>query len=1023
MKNNLCYKKVDINNKMIIKYKKKNNSIFSQRALKKNFNFLNDNQTKNENISIIERIKTQRRNESQEFKSNIIKSNRNYKIKKKREHSIKIKSNISILKSKNNIRNEIISGNNSQYIKNSLSKEKKGIIDDKIILNEKKIKKNSTINNEENNNNQNIKNKKIKDNMFHILDKYKTVNYYISKNYGLCKSKTKVNFLKNNNYLYSTDNSSFITKNNILINKTKIKKENSINKNKCLLYYKLLRNINRMNELDFSKNESLNKKSDNYIKKNFDELKELIQNKKQNSSSKNNKDYKENIPIKHFNQYYLKNKKDCIELSKKKNSLKENINGNINKEGNNTSNISTENKDIFYYKISYISRKQYNNSDNLNIFNKKQYSLGDKKEINTNENINDDNKELNKITILIRSNWGNLSKINFISINFFDKFSEKIEIKNSNYNINEPYLNRYNKGETKTLIFYYDKKIKIKNIEILNGFDDSGIKSIVIEGSNGKIIWRGNIPKKTLISNKPFIILLNNIPQIKRKGKIKKNRNISLDIERTIFYDKKLNGTYISNIFDTKNNIKMIKQKKNIKNKEINKTIIKKFNETYDRDNYENNYLLFNENTNINKNTENINSFINFINNEKIIRHNKMSSLSLKRNENNKNKKIKIDYQICDKIKIQLISNYGNSKYIGLSGIEFYNENNFLIDINSNVNNIKINQPIINNKQKKLINNLFNGKNDTKDSKYMFLTKNNQAFIEIEFKQKLKIKKIIFYNYNDEVYKDCSTKKISLTFYKNNKPEKYIKLIYLNKNIGEEGIEYGQILKFPFNNCFNIKRYKNLNNDIKYNLSNSIMVYNKEYDYYCPSYPSGFIIKFSLFKNWGNDEYIGIEQIKLFDEKNNEIIMFLENENEDNNKKEVLNLPNIYLLPEKQNINPKIKPIILTKYKNINNYKNINGGNKIYIIFNDLIILSKIRIINYYKYDEIAVKDIKIFIDDNILFEGQLNKKTNEIFFSNKEMNNYLKNNEINLIKNEIEPERFFEKEFENGTKTLTLIK
>ena len=69
------------------------------------------------------------------------------------------------------------------------------------------------------------------------------------------------------------------------------------------------------------------------------------------------------------------------------------------------------------------------------------------------------------------------------------------------------------------------------------------------------------------------------------------------------------------------------------------------------------------------------------------------------------------------------------------------------------------------------------------------------------------------------------------------------------------------------------------------------------------------------------------------------------------------------------------------------------------------------------------MKDIKIFIDDNILFEGQLNKKTNEIFFSNKEMNNYLKNNEINLIKNEIEPERFFEKEFENGTKTLTLIK
>ena len=35
MKNNLCYKKVVTKNKIIIKYKKKNNSIFSQRALKR----------------------------------------------------------------------------------------------------------------------------------------------------------------------------------------------------------------------------------------------------------------------------------------------------------------------------------------------------------------------------------------------------------------------------------------------------------------------------------------------------------------------------------------------------------------------------------------------------------------------------------------------------------------------------------------------------------------------------------------------------------------------------------------------------------------------------------------------------------------------------------------------------------------------------------------------------------------------------------------------------------------------------
>ena len=370
-----------------------------------------------------------------------------------------------------------------------------------------------------------------------------------------------------------------------------------------------------------------------------------------------------------------------------------------------------------------------------------------------------------------------------------------------------------------------------------------------------------------------------------------------------------------------------------------------------------------------------------------------------------------IDYQICDRIKIKLLNNYGNLKYIGLSGIEFYDENNYLIDINSNIINIKTNQKTINNKRKKLLNNLFNGKNDSTDEKDMFITKydkTDEAFIEIDFKQKLKIKKIIIFNYNSNIFKDCGTKIISFIFYKNRKTEKIIKGIYLNQNIGEEGIEYKQILKYPFSDCHGINKYKNLKKEIKYNLLHSIIIYNKEYEYYCPSYPCGFIIKLLMINNYGNNEYIGLEEIKLYDEQKNEIILSSEDE-----YIEESNIQKIFLLPENYVINPKNKPIFITKFK--------NEIKRIYIIFNNLIMLSKISIINYYKYEEIAVKDMKIFIDENLIFEGQLNKKLNEIFFSKIERNE-LKSKNKEQILSVNNNSSFKEQILENGAKILSFI-
>ena len=850
---------------------------------------------------------------------------------------------------------------------------------------------------------------------YHTLEISKTYNYN-NNNFptinSLYKPTTKINYIMHNyNNLYSTDNSSSVTKNTIIINKKDITKESSMSKNNN-------NNKSTLSDINFKKINELNKNTDN--KSSNKEIK--VDTKKNNKVLFNAKEY-----------YYKKLKKNN-ELIKQINSINEinNIhysNGNINRKINkdNVRSFSLKNKDKFYYKLFNTSRKQCSlkKRHNFNLIKKKEYILSNKiNEKDTTSNIIIDNtnesqnKDMKKLIILIKSNWGNLFKVNFISITFIDNFNEKININNANYDINTQYLENYKKGETKKLIFYYDKIRKIKNIEIVNGFDDSGIKSLVIETEDKKIIWRGNIPKKNLISNKPYIIILNNIIKKFIKKKDKKMRNNSFDLESSLLFNKNVftpysnnsKNTYLNTIYQNKTNLKKtIKTNKNKNNKNmisINQTYINKFdrNETYDKDNSEINII------------QNIYSYNNISNHEK---ENKFRSIETSRNKkivNIKSKFNNLDYQVCDKIKIQLISNYGNSKYIGLSGLEFYDDTDNIIDINENNCYVKINQIIKNNKQKQIINILFNGINNSTDKDDMLLTKYNDSFIEIDFKKKIRLKKIVIFNYNNDcIFSGCGTKKIGLIFYKNNLIERTIKGLYFNKNICEEGIEYGQVFTYPFNNCFGIKKYKNLSKEIKHDLLNSITVYNKLYDYYCPSYPSGFVVQLSLFNNYGSSEYIGLEQIKLFDEENNEIIMFLEDEN--NNKKND-NIPKIYSMPENRVLSPTIQPLILTKYININKYKNKKKENRIYIIFNNLIMISKIHIINYYKYDEIAVKDIKIFIDNILIFEGKLNKKENDIIFSNKLIKSQnSKDEEIH-----IEKERYCEKEFDNGTKVLSLI-
>ena len=430
----------------------------------------------------------------------------------------------------------------------------------------------------------------------------------------------------------------------------------------------------------------------------------------------------------------------------------------------------------------------------------------------------------------------------------------------------------------------------------------------------------------------------------------------------------------------------------------------------------------------------------------------KYSSNSIrKRQYDNNYEGNKNNFELCDRIKIKLVKNYGNRDYIGLSGIELYDNNNKLINIPDNKKKIRINENVINLREKKILYNLFNNKNDTIDPQYMFLTENYKAFIDIEFKQEIKISKIIIYNYNNNKYKARSTKGMLIYFYHNKKSNKINKPIYLYLPPGEEHIDYGQVLLYPFDNhsYYDTKINKYLN---YLHLTDYKMIYNEDYQYYSPYLPFGFILKIELYSNYGNRNYIGIESIQLFNEENNEINLELslikkDNSNEyDNEVNDNTNAndnisPRLYILPEGQRISPIKRPLILSK---LNKFKDINnnfGEKRIVYIFNECTALSRIIINNYNKNIDISAKEIKILLDDNIIFEGVLRKlEINNIFFiDKKKLNDKHSTNPNNINDNKIpskqkkyksmynkykykcKEERYIEYEGKNGAKILQL--
>lgn len=427
-------------------------------------------------------------------------------------------------------------------------------------------------------------------------------------------------------------------------------------------------------------------------------------------------------------------------------------NSNLNK------NINSLNLNV-KKKISHeLNKKKINNNNkinlnktefksNNNIFVENNLSYNNSKSNPTNnENIISEDFLRNSVSSVgnAQLNFESLNASSSARQNHFNKLITSSEI---NKNLSDIYNNNnnsnYNNKNINNLTTSQSLKIKNaqlnKNINFKNNFNN--INNINQSNSNNNI----KRDFSSVNTNNNDVKIINNTNDIGSANNLKNNHsssnnfsNLNLIKSQSCNLDKETESESTNNYF--------FKTSINLKSNQIsNSAMTSNINNNPILDASGNPDLIKNNNDMYQPKKENFNNSSD----------NKLNIYSFSSNNNSLFEPKKTECLTCKRMKIILRSSYGDTEYIGLTGIQFFDENEEPIniekaktigalpkDINTYMNNCG---------DPRIFENVFNLINETNDDNYMWLTVYNAIsppYIEISYEDFISISSIKFWNYN-----------------------------------------------------------------------------------------------------------------------------------------------------------------------------------------------------------------------------------------------------------------------------------
>jgi hypothetical protein len=333
-------------------------------------------------------------------------------------------------------------------------------------------------------------------------------------------------------------------------------------------------------------------------------------------------------------------------------------------------------------------------------------------------------------------------------------------------------------------------------------------------------------------------------------------------------------------------------------------------------------------------------------------------------------------------IRISLLETWGDSFYIGLTGIEVLGSDGpirldrSMVDANPRDMNVIPGYS----GDYRTLDKLINGKNVTTDDHNMWLipfTPGKSHNITVDLLSKQSISGLKFWNYNKNQEDTArGVKRISISIDGQHHGE-----IAIRKAPGNSEYDYGQTITLPSSNAL-----EDMISIPGPPIFASILV---TQDSETPYLPIGYILKIRLFSTWGDMHYIGMNGLEIYDMRGRPV---LRNPNNScsitsipHSVREIPGMENDVRTPDKLingvNFTSDDRNMWLAPYQNSSSYYSAFAGarkpNEIVLTFEKQICIGYIKFWNYGKTVNRGVKEYEILLDDMIIYRGMMRPANN----------------------------------------------